>query len=68
MEAAAVGPSLAGALKDSAWQVRQEAARALGTREQTSAVPGLSAALRDGDARVRQMAAWALGQIGNGRE
>jgi HEAT repeat protein len=51
------------ALKDSAADVRQQAAFALGQIRDPRAIDGLTAALKDASADVRQQAAFALGQL-----
>jgi HEAT repeat protein len=52
-------------LSDKDWQVRREAAWALGEIGDPKAVPFLIRSLRDKDKYVRRAAAWALGKIGD---
>ncbi|WP_292782031.1 HEAT repeat domain-containing protein, partial [Nostoc sp. NMS9] len=56
---------LIAALKDSDYNVRYHAAKALGKIGNAEAVPELIAALKDSDSDVRRYAAEVLGKIGN---
>lgn len=54
---------LIAALEDKNAFVREQAAWALGEREEWEAVPGLISVMEDKNSNVRRGAAWALGQI-----
>jgi len=58
-------PRLLRLLKDPSWEVRREAAKALGHMGDPVAVEGLGKALRDHDHDVREAVAVALGRIGD---
>jgi HEAT repeat protein len=55
------------AARDSNWQVRENAARALGDAGDNRAVETLITLLQDSEGEVRKNAAWSLGEIGDSR-
>ncbi len=59
----AIVKALTGALDDSYYLIRKEAARALGTLHAEAVVPQLIALLKDQDYRVRASAAHSLGRL-----
>ncbi|HET9532715.1 MAG TPA: HEAT repeat domain-containing protein [Blastocatellia bacterium] len=59
--------TLKGALKDSDWEVRKQAAWSLGLKGDNTAVEPLIEALKDEHHEVREQAAWALGLKGDSR-
>lgn len=64
MKAAQDVDGLIAALKDTEWQVRLQAAEALGELRAEKAVDSLLAARKDENANMRWTAVWALGEIG----